>query len=165
MFFKARHLGASSLHYKFQGLTPLMWSMNPLLFREKIQIVRSLLIVGCHTGWCGGCSGDFISASPTHLTVAISPFVVRELFRLFSGLSEGIVPHVVADSVYSWEEVSSGSSWTILDYVPGLILNYSKFLFTIENTFGEQKSYRILFELHFVAIFLHIWTLVSSIKF
>lgn len=66
--------------------------------------------MGCHMRRGGECLGDFISASPTHFTVAILPFVVRELFSQFSGLSEGIVLYVVADSVCLWEEMSSGSS-------------------------------------------------------
>ena len=79
LVFNSRHFGGSSLRCRSQWLGYLGWGMNPLLLREKLQICEIPPDCGSPS-WAWGFWRDFVSASPTHLHVALLLFVVKELF-------------------------------------------------------------------------------------
>lgn len=88
------------------------WCGAQTLHSSRSSSLWYSLVVGCHAGlrffWRDG-----ISAFPTSLGVALLPSVVKGPVSWFS---EGIVLYVVVDSMCTWEEMSSGSSYaTILD--------------------------------------------------
>lgn len=84
--FQRRCFGVSSLLCKIYGLGCLMWSWNPLFFREKVLTFVippdcSLLLLGCRFfSW-----QDCISVSFTRLSAALLPFIVEALFIQFAG--------------------------------------------------------------------------------
>ena len=57
----------------------------------------------------GGILGE-ISASPTHLTVALLSFVVEQLFSSLVFFRREVFSYTAVDVLCLWEEVSSGSS-------------------------------------------------------
>ena len=87
-------------------------ALNSTLLRTSI-FVLSLLLVGCHAWVCF--RPDCISASLTLLDVPVSSYLYLEksCLLVFTLFSEEIALHVVATLVYSWKEVSSGSSCSI----------------------------------------------------
>ena len=64
----------------------------------------SLLIIYCHT------METCVSGSPTHFNVYF--FLLTQLSFRF--LSEKIIPYVVVDSFYLWEELRLGSSYVAI---------------------------------------------------
>lgn len=98
-----------------------MWNSN--LLREKLQVLISLLNVGCHK--MGGVMLILHLlhryASPTHFDMDLLSFtqcigVSQPVFRVCFCFSEKVVPYVAVDLVCLWEDVSSGSCYvTILN--------------------------------------------------
>ena len=84
-----------------------MWSLNPLFLREKLWVLSSLSVMGCHGG-----HGiyDKIVSQPllllwySFLLVYLMCVVIQPAFSFFF-FKEKIVPYVAVDSVCLWEEV------------------------------------------------------------
>lgn len=68
--FRARCFGGSSIQCSWQGLRCLMWDIDLFLFRNKLQIMRYLLTVGCQA-WGVIYYG---MASPHFLPILTWPF-------------------------------------------------------------------------------------------
>ena len=106
---KARCLGVY-LTCIFHELGYLMWGSNPVLHREKPWVLSSLLIV------------DITSRMKflVRLCLSFSYLLCYFIFEfaqcvgvaqvIFMFFPEEVFQYVAADSVYSWDEVSSGSS-------------------------------------------------------
>lgn len=80
-----------------------MWRTSPSPLREEFHIFRSLMTVDLPTFFvCLSVSFCEIISLP--LLPALSIFVEEALFILFS---EEIIPDVVVDLLYLWEEMRS----------------------------------------------------------
>ena len=98
-----------------------MWVSNPLLLRDKLWALSSLLIVGCSAGLgfivilylCIQLLVNCKPASPTHLHVDLVSFdryVDSDSFSIF--FSVEVVAYLAADSVHPWEEMNPESYYT-----------------------------------------------------
>lgn len=80
-----------------------VWGSNPLLLKEKVRVVNSLLFVGCHTK--SVVYGDIVSLSLLHILVVVGwlspppPKDIRVAQLVFGFLSQGIFLYVAIDSM------------------------------------------------------------------
>ena len=101
----------------------------PLVLKEKVPLFLSQErpFSDLARGGVYGC----ISAVPTHFNVGIFSFTTcAGVAQIVSGfLSEGTAPCIAVDLLYSWEEVSSGTSFVVFfDRNPWICLSFWKSL-------------------------------------